>query len=117
MQAGPGGGERRLVDVHHALGVAFGEEADRPRQHRRRRLADERHPQLAGEAATGLDGPLDGTGHAGHPPLDWAAVVDSGVFTVLTGPVPHFGAQGSATSIYVRDPDGNTVELRWYPPS
>ena len=48
-------------------------------------------------------------------PLDWAEVVESGVFTVLTGPVPRFGARGSATSIYVRDPDGNTVELRWYP--
>ncbi|MGW4293344.1 VOC family protein [Micromonospora chersina] len=50
-------------------------------------------------------------------PLDWAAVVESGVFTVLTGPVPRFGARGTATSIYVRDPDGNTVELRWYPGS
>ncbi|MCP3787359.1 VOC family protein [Micromonospora sp. A3M-1-15] len=48
-------------------------------------------------------------------PLDWAEVVESGVFTVLTGPVPRFGARGTATSIYVRDPDGNTVELRWYP--
>ncbi|MFG2165237.1 VOC family protein [Micromonospora chersina] len=50
-------------------------------------------------------------------PLDWAEVVKSGVFTVLTGPVPRFGARGTATSIYVRDPDGNTVELRWYPGS
>ncbi|MET8835727.1 VOC family protein [Micromonospora sp. NPDC004540] len=50
-------------------------------------------------------------------PLDWAEVVESGVFTVLTGPVPRFGARGTATSIYVRDPDGNTVELRWYPES
>ncbi|MEU7804370.1 VOC family protein [Micromonospora arborensis] len=48
-------------------------------------------------------------------PLDWARVVDSGVFTVLTGPVGRFGARGSATSIYVEDPDGNSVELRWYP--
>ncbi|WBB66534.1 VOC family protein [Micromonospora sp. WMMD812] len=48
-------------------------------------------------------------------PLDWAAVVDSGRFTVLEGPVGRFGARGSATSIYVRDPDGNSVELRWYP--
>ncbi|TDC38028.1 VOC family virulence protein [Micromonospora sp. 15K316] len=48
-------------------------------------------------------------------PLDWAAVIDSGVFTVLEGPVGRFGARGSATSIYVRDPDGNSVELRWYP--
>ncbi|MEU6204699.1 VOC family protein [Micromonospora musae] len=48
-------------------------------------------------------------------PLDWAAVIDSGAFTVLEGPVGRFGARGSATSIYVRDPDGNSVELRWYP--
>lgn len=48
-------------------------------------------------------------------PLDWQEVVDSGVFTVLDGPVPRFGARGSAISLYVRDPDGNTVELRWYP--
>ncbi len=48
-------------------------------------------------------------------PLDWQQVVDTGVFKVLEGPVPRYGARGSATSIYVQDPDGNTVELRWYP--
>lgn len=48
-------------------------------------------------------------------PLDWQDVIDSGEFTVLEGPVGRFGARGSAQSIYVRDPDGNTVELRWYP--
>ncbi|MCX4389590.1 VOC family protein [Micromonospora peucetia] len=48
-------------------------------------------------------------------PLDWAEVVGSGVFTVIEGPVGRFGARGSATSLYVRDPDGNSVELRWYP--
>ncbi|GGM53809.1 dioxygenase [Micromonospora sonchi] len=48
-------------------------------------------------------------------PLDWADVVASGVFTVLEGPVGRFGARGAATSVYVRDPDGNSVELRWYP--
>ncbi|MER6400195.1 MULTISPECIES: VOC family protein [unclassified Kitasatospora] len=48
-------------------------------------------------------------------PLDWQEVIDSGVFTVLEGPVPRYGARGSATSVYVQDPDGNTVELRWYP--
>ncbi|OON80161.1 VOC family protein [Streptomyces tsukubensis] len=48
-------------------------------------------------------------------PLDWREVIESGVFTVLEGPVGRFGARGSAESVYVRDPDGNTVELRWYP--
>ncbi|MEV1143498.1 VOC family protein [Micromonospora sp. NPDC049799] len=48
-------------------------------------------------------------------PLDWAAVVESGIFSVVEGPVGRFGARGNATSLYVRDPDGNVVELRWYP--
>ncbi|MGW3725401.1 VOC family protein [Streptomyces sp. F001] len=48
-------------------------------------------------------------------PLDWDAVIESGTFTVLEGAVQRFGARGVATSIYVQDPDGNTVELRWYP--
>ncbi|WP_392965331.1 VOC family protein [Streptomyces sp. LN245] len=48
-------------------------------------------------------------------PLDWDQVIASGSFTVLEGPVKRFGARGDATSVYVQDPDGNTVELRWYP--
>jgi catechol 2,3-dioxygenase-like lactoylglutathione lyase family enzyme len=47
-------------------------------------------------------------------PLDWQQVVDSGEFTVLDGPGQRSGARGTAESLYVRDPDGNTVELRWY---
>lgn len=48
-------------------------------------------------------------------PVDWQQVIDSDVFTVLEGPVGRFGARGEAQSVYVQDPDGNTVELRWYP--
>ncbi|MFF3646534.1 VOC family protein [Streptomyces sp. NPDC002564] len=48
-------------------------------------------------------------------PLDWQQVIDSGDFTVLEGPGKRFGARGTALSLYVQDPDGNTVELRWYP--
>lgn len=48
-------------------------------------------------------------------PLDWHEVIAAGVFDVVEGPVGRFGARGSATSLYVRDPDGNVVELRWYP--
>ncbi|MFF5186622.1 VOC family protein [Streptomyces sp. NPDC000345] len=48
-------------------------------------------------------------------PLDWDEFIRTGTFTVLEGPVERFGARGTATSVYVQDPDGNTVELRWYP--
>ena len=48
-------------------------------------------------------------------PLDWQEVIDAGTFTVLEGPVTRSGARGDATSIYVADPDGNSIELRWYP--
>jgi catechol 2,3-dioxygenase-like lactoylglutathione lyase family enzyme len=48
-------------------------------------------------------------------PTDLSAVAESGRFEVLAGPATRFGAQGNATSLYVRDPDGTTVELRHYP--
>jgi catechol 2,3-dioxygenase-like lactoylglutathione lyase family enzyme len=35
-------------------------------------------------------------------------------FEVLEGPAPRWGARGQGTSVYVADPDGNTVELRSY---
>lgn len=47
--------------------------------------------------------PTDLTALAGDPRLD-----------VVHGPGTRFGAQGQGTSLYVRDPDGNTVELRHY---
>ncbi len=48
-------------------------------------------------------------------PVDLEALAASGRFEVVDGPGIRFGAQGNATSLYVRDPDGNTVELRHYP--
>lgn len=47
-------------------------------------------------------------------PTDFSAVVASGRFEVADGPGPRFGARGIGTSLYVRDPDGNVVELRYY---
>jgi len=45
---------------------------------------------------------------------DFAALRRSGRFEVVDGPDRRFGAQGDGTSLYVRDPDGNVVELRYY---
>lgn len=36
---------------------------------------------------------------------------------IVRGPVSLFGAQGSGEGFYLRDPDGNGVELRRYPPA
>ena len=47
-------------------------------------------------------------------PQDLAALAASGRFDVVDGPAPRFGARGMGTSLYVRDPDGNLIELRYY---
>lgn len=47
-------------------------------------------------------------------PVDLAAVAGSGRFEVVEGPVRRWGARGEGTSLYVKDPDGNVVELRHY---
>ncbi|MGI8685047.1 MAG: VOC family protein [Acidimicrobiales bacterium] len=47
-------------------------------------------------------------------PTDLVAAADSGRFDVVEGPVRRWGARGDGTSLYVRDPDGNIVELRHY---
>ena len=49
-------------------------------------------------------------------PTDLAALAASQAFDVVgNGPADGlFGARGVASSLYVRDPDGNVVELRSY---
>jgi catechol 2,3-dioxygenase-like lactoylglutathione lyase family enzyme len=48
---------------------------------------------------------------------DWNQMVASRRVEILRGPSPVFGACGMGVSIYTRDPDGNTIELRHYPGS
>jgi catechol 2,3-dioxygenase-like lactoylglutathione lyase family enzyme len=45
---------------------------------------------------------------------DLDALAASGRFDVEMGPADLFGAQGMGRGIYIRDPDGNKVELRSY---
>jgi catechol 2,3-dioxygenase-like lactoylglutathione lyase family enzyme len=61
---------------------------------------------------------LTGRGNVDHFCLvvddDVRALAASGRFDVVDGPDTRWGAQGDATSLYARDPDGNVVELRKY---
>ena len=47
-------------------------------------------------------------------PIAFSAVVAGGRVQVEEGPGRRWGARGEATAMYVRDPDGNLVELRYY---
>jgi catechol 2,3-dioxygenase-like lactoylglutathione lyase family enzyme len=45
---------------------------------------------------------------------DLAAIATSGRFGEVGAPLRLFGARGTGSGIYLRDPDGHTVELRSY---
>ena len=47
-------------------------------------------------------------------PTDLDAVAASGLFEVVEGPGTRYGARGDGTSLYIRDPDGAIIELRYY---
>jgi len=48
-------------------------------------------------------------------PTDLARWAEGAGQAIVDGPGARFGARGVATSIYIKDPDSNTVELRHYP--
>jgi catechol 2,3-dioxygenase-like lactoylglutathione lyase family enzyme len=67
------------------------------------------------------DGPIDAPNVDHFCLVTSAAVVDALAaererYRVTEGPVPRFGARGMGTSVYLLDPDDNTVELRTYEP-
>lgn len=47
-------------------------------------------------------------------PIDLDELAADERLDVVDGPGPRFGARGMGRSLYVRDPDNNTVELRTY---
>ena len=51
---------------------------------------------------------------------DWDALMkrlESSAIPLEEGPVPRWGAHGTGTSIYFRDPEGNLIEARYYDPA
>jgi catechol 2,3-dioxygenase-like lactoylglutathione lyase family enzyme len=48
--------------------------------------------------------------------VDLDELAATGRFDVEMGPADLFGARGTGRGLYVRDPDGNRVELRTYQP-
>lgn len=48
--------------------------------------------------------------------IDLDAAVAAGAFAVEWPPMDLYGARGVGRGVYLRDPDGNRVELRTYPP-
>lgn len=52
-----------------------------------------------------------------HVEGDLDEVATSGAFEVVARPKVIFGARGHGPGMYVRDPDGNVIELKAYPAS
>ncbi len=48
--------------------------------------------------------------------VDVDELAASGRFDVVSGPSDLWGARGQGRGLYVRDPDGNVIELRTYGP-
>jgi len=60
------------------------------------------------------DGNVDHVALVVSPDTDLQAVAESGQFEVVSGPRWIWGAQGHGWGLYVRDPDGNVIELKAY---
>ncbi len=63
------------------------------------------------KAKTPLPGSADLCFLSQTPLSDWQAHLRAQDVPVLLGPVPRIGATGPLTSIYLRDPDGNLIEI------
>lgn len=63
------------------------------------------------KAKTPLPGSADLCFLTQTPLTEWQTHLSAQGVAVLLGPVPRIGATGPLTSIYIRDPDGNLIEI------
>lgn len=112
-----------VADVERSLAWYVGELGLAPERVEEWRAGTVFFPSVRISPTTVIDILPDGGRPRGRENVDhFCLVVDddvrdlasSGRFDVVDGPGTRWGAQGDATSVYVRDPDGNVVELRKY---
>lgn len=66
---------------------------------------------FAPHAAAPMPGSADLCFLTAEPLADWQAHLSACGVAVIAGPVRRTGAQGPLLSLYLRDPDGNLVEI------
>ncbi|MGH3125501.1 MAG: VOC family protein [Streptosporangiaceae bacterium] len=71
--------------------------------------------EIRPHAARPLPGSADFCLVTTTPPAQVLAHLGDQQVPVEDGPVPRTGARGAITSIYIRDPDGNLIEIASYP--
>lgn len=114
-----------VADVERSLAFYLGELGLEPVRVEEWRHQEALFPSVRIDEHTIIDllGPApaveDGPRNVDHfclvvAPTDFDALRASDRFDVVDGPDRRFGARGDGTSLYVRDPDANVVELRHY---
>lgn len=110
-----------VADVHRSLAFYVGTLGLTPERVEEWEAGEVFFPSVRIDATTVLD--LMQLDRSGQNVDHLCLVVDDDIdalaaredLVIEDGPGERWGAQGDARSIYLRDPDGNLVELRRYP--
>lgn len=74
--------------------------------------------EAGSEFAPRADRPLPGSADlcfvSDRPLTEWLDHLADLEVPLVAGPAPNLGALGPMTSLYIRDPDGNLVEIAYY---